>query len=405
MGAGVAGLRAAAELTRDGLHVAVLEASDGPGGRVRSDTVDGLTLDRGFQVLNPAYPAVRARLSLPALRLRPFLHGVVVATGGRRVTIADPLRHPQLAAGLLRAPLGGPVGLARLATMSLRDATRPAALLRGADERTVAEDLRARGIAAEAVEQVIAPFLRGVFLTAGLDTSSTLFHLVWRSFLRGVPAVPSTGMGAVGLQLAAALPAGTVRYGARVEAVRPGAVSVAGGDPVTARAIVVGTDGVTAAGLLPGFARPAYNAVTTYYHLADERPTDSRAILVDGDGVTPIVSSAVLTNVAPEYASRYRSLVSTSILGADPLPEQEIRRHLRGLYGVPTERWEHVRTYSIASALPAQRPPAELRSDVRVGDGRYVAGDHRDTASLQGAMVSGSRVAAAVLADLRCRPG
>jgi hypothetical protein len=42
-------------------------------------------------------------------------------------------------------------------------------------------------------------------------------------------------------------------------------------------------------------------------------------------------------------------------------------------------------------------PPLDLRQPVALGDGLYVAGDHRDTASIQGAIVSGRRAAAAVL--------
>jgi len=45
-------------------------------------------------------------------------------------------------------------------------------------------------------------------------------------------------------------------------------------------------------------------------------------------------------------------------------------------------------------------PPFDVRRDVRFGPGRYVCGDHRDTSSIQGAMVSGRRAAEAVLADL-----
>ena len=44
--------------------------------------------------------------------------------------------------------------------------------------------------------------------------------------------------------------------------------------------------------------------------------------------------------------------------------------------------------------------PHPLRRRVRLGEGLYVAGDHRDTSSLQGALVSGRRAASAVLADL-----
>lgn len=59
VGAGVAGLSAARVLAEAGVHVTVLEASDGVGGRVRTDYVDGFVLDRGFQVFLEAYPECR----------------------------------------------------------------------------------------------------------------------------------------------------------------------------------------------------------------------------------------------------------------------------------------------------------------------------------------------------------
>jgi phytoene dehydrogenase-like protein len=59
VGAGLAGLQSARRLERLGLRVTVLEAGDAVGGRVRTDKVDGFLCDRGFQVLNPSYPAVR----------------------------------------------------------------------------------------------------------------------------------------------------------------------------------------------------------------------------------------------------------------------------------------------------------------------------------------------------------
>lgn len=50
VGAGLAGLNAARTLRKAGLNPVVLEASDGVGGRVRTDKVDGFLLDRGFQI-------------------------------------------------------------------------------------------------------------------------------------------------------------------------------------------------------------------------------------------------------------------------------------------------------------------------------------------------------------------
>jgi predicted NAD/FAD-dependent oxidoreductase len=54
----------------------------------------------------------------------------------------------------------------------------------------------------------------------------------------------------------------------------------------------------------------------------------------------------------------------------------------------------------VREALPAMPPPLMLRKPVRLLDGLYVCGDHRDTGSIQGALVSGRRAASAVLAEL-----
>ena len=56
VGAGLAGLVCAQDLTRAGVGCHVLEASDGVGGRVRTDNVNGFLLDRGFQIVLTAYP-------------------------------------------------------------------------------------------------------------------------------------------------------------------------------------------------------------------------------------------------------------------------------------------------------------------------------------------------------------
>ena len=69
VGCGVAGLCCARHLQALDLECAVLEASDVVGGRVRTDEVDGLLLDRGFQVLLTAYPEAKAMLDCDALEL------------------------------------------------------------------------------------------------------------------------------------------------------------------------------------------------------------------------------------------------------------------------------------------------------------------------------------------------
>ncbi len=94
IGAGLAGLSCALSLQDAGVAVVLLEASDAPGGRVRTDAVDGFRLDRGFQVMLTAYPEARRLLDYSGLELKKFEAGALVWHGGKFHRFADPFRNP-----------------------------------------------------------------------------------------------------------------------------------------------------------------------------------------------------------------------------------------------------------------------------------------------------------------------
>src|SRR4051794_30875830 len=93
-GGGLAGLACARFLHQRGLDVKLLEASDAVGGRVRTDSVDGFLLDRGFQVLLTAYPEARRLLNYQSLKLRTFSPGALIRMDGKFHRISDPFRQP-----------------------------------------------------------------------------------------------------------------------------------------------------------------------------------------------------------------------------------------------------------------------------------------------------------------------
>src|SRR5262245_24786012 len=94
IGAGLAGLRCAAVIAAAGRDVRVWEQGDDVGGRVRTDPVDGFLCDRGFQVLNPAYPELPHAVDVSALHLRPFAAGVAVRRQSKSTVLVHPLREP-----------------------------------------------------------------------------------------------------------------------------------------------------------------------------------------------------------------------------------------------------------------------------------------------------------------------
>ena len=125
--------------------------------------------------------------------------------------------------------------------------------------------------------------------------------------------------------------------------------------------------------------------------------------MLDADRSGPANDVAVMSNVAPTYAPPGRALIATQVIGTidrDDL-ELDVRRQMRGWFGPEVDDWEHLQTYRIAHGHPDQQPGFSARRAVRLGAGRFVCGDHRDTAAIQGALFSGKRTAAAVLAELR----
>ena len=396
VGAGLAGLRAAGVLARHGLDVAVLDAADRPGGRIATDVVDGFRLDRGFQVLNTVYPALRAAVDLDRLHLRPFVPGAAIRAGdGALHTFGNPVRRPALAWPTLTDGLFGPLAKARLVAFTAQVVATPPQRTAARIDRSAARDLAAAHLDGPVVEQFLRPFLSGVLGERDLVTSAAYVRLMWRCFALGTIAVPADGMGALPALLAAALPAKALLLGRRATRVAPDRVEV-DGEALRARAVVVATDARTAGELLPGLEVPRLRTLTTYHHAAPTARAAEPLLHLDGTG-GPIANTVVM----PEgYAPPGRALVSSTVVGP-AIPEAVVRRELGRIYGTPVEGWELLRVDEVRDALPAFPAGRPLRSAVALGDGLFVAGDHRDTPSQQGALVSGRRAAEAVLAHLR----
>ncbi|RJQ66975.1 FAD-dependent oxidoreductase [Pseudonocardiaceae bacterium YIM PH 21723] len=411
VGAGIAGLVAAGELHRAGRSVAVHEAADAVGGRVRTDLIDGFRLDRGFQVLLPAYPQVKRQLDLDALRPHRLVRGALIDTDRGRRLFAPPGTHPVLDTGVPSTLLGWlrehPADAAKIAAWTARDLLSPA-LVRRAHDTSVAHYLSSARISPWTVDQLLRPFLAGVFLDPELAVSNRLFHLVWRSFVLGGAVLPEQGMQAVPDQLAAGLPAGTITLSSRVEAIEPPTgtagdwlVRLAGGDVLRPRAVVVATDGDTAATLLPEVTAPRWSAQATYYFRVPEPPATAPVLALDGTD-SLLLNAIVNSAIVPGYAPPGSALVAATVPGraASAEIERRVLERLARLYDTQTRDWELITTYDLPQALPRLAPAEPFRRPIRLANGCYVCGDHRDTPSLQGAMASGERVARAVSRDL-----
>lgn len=406
VGAGLAGLTCARHLHRYGISFKILEASESIGGRVQTEHTEGCRLDVGFQVLLTAYPGARAELDYDALNLQPFYEGALVRYDGAFHRLSDPFRHPVDALSTLAAPVGtlrDKLKMGRLRT-TLTGISLDRLFER--EELTTLDALRRRwGFSEAMIDRFFRPFLGGITLDPELHASSRMFEFVFRMFAEGQAALPAAGMGAIPAQLAAGLPAQAIRLNARVTAIHEDRVSVENGSDVATRAIVVATEGPEAAALVGTLEPPVSRSVLCLYYTTGEAPLTDPVLVLNGDRRGPINNLSVLTNVAPGYAPPGIALISVSVLGnplrSDVQIEREVRDQLTEWFGPDVAQWDHLRTYRILHALPDQAPPflTPPARPVRLRPGLYVCGDHRRTASIDGAITAGRRAAEAVLDD------
>jgi phytoene dehydrogenase-like protein len=416
VGAGVAGLTCARLLSRDGTPVVVLEAGEAIGGRVRTDvTADGFVLDRGFQVLFTAYPALRRVVDLRMLDLRVFDNGAAIVTRRGPVFLRDPLRHPSHILETLRAPLLTAGDRVRLARLGLRLATARWDAVRDVPEtgRSAEQELRARGFSDVAIEAFFRPFLAGIRLRTDLGVSSSVALFDLCMLVRGRAALPARGMQALPKALAQSLPPGVVRlhtpvlhltYAAtgRVVGVRTPDAELRGS------AVVLATDGDTTA-RLTGLDAPRVELGSATLYLAGQQRPFTQKLLVLNALSNPFVNDAtLLTNIAPEYAPSGWHLLAAHVLEADPLDDWTIETRARA----DLRRWfPHVDLASWRTLGLVRTPRSQFQQLPHDGGklpstrtrwpGLYLAGELTEDSSLNGAMRSGEAAARAVANDLR----
>ena len=80
-----------------------------------------------------------------------------------------------------------------------------------------------------------------------------------------------------------------------------------------------------------------------------------------------------------------------------PAPtEAEVLAHAAAIYAAPTDDWQLLAVHEVPHSLPVT-PPGLQRPPIDLGGGVFLAGDHVEGASIQGALLSGRRTAEAVL--------
>lgn len=399
IGAGLSGLACALKLQEQGKKVLILEKSDGPGGRVRTDKVDGFLLDRGFQVYLSAYPTAGQLFDLPALELGHFEPGAMVYTRGKLHRVMDVFRQPQHLLASVAAPIGRLLDKALVARLRLQVKNSNQEAIAKREDLSTEDYLRRYGFSPRIIDGFFRSFYGGIFLERELQTSSRMFEFTFKMFSEGSATLPAMGMGELSCQLANRLPKESIQYHCQVDKVSGNQVTLSSGDTLTAATVVLATPAHITSKLLPGLGLSdlSWRSVTNLYFSAPQSPLNEAIIALNGTGEGLVNNVAVLSDVCPKYAPEGQALISVSLLGINKqknLPSI-IQKELTEWFGKSVSEWNHLRTDLIPHALPNQNPQPPAFSDPEPP--LYVCGDYLTSASIEGAVISGQQAARKIL--------
>ncbi len=397
IGAGIAGLTCAKYLKDRGIQSLILEASDGVGGRVRTDVHEGFLLDRGFQILLTAYPEAERLLNYESLDLQAFKSGALIRDiqNNDFSIVANPFKEPSKLWSSLTSNVGTFSDKLRVLRLIL-DTNNVQEEVFGNQGISTIDFLRNYGFSDNMIQQFFRPFFGGVFLENELSTSANFFKYIFGKFYEGDAVIPAKGIEQIAKQIQQMLYIGTVKLNTKVVQIEGNGVYLENGDRLYGEKIVLATDGFQADKLLGKSAERKFNSTTCTYFSADRSPLKEKMLVLNPNRASMVHNLCVPSDIAPAYAPARKSLISVSTQGFNLYDENElaknIKRELTTWYGKEVQNWQHLRTYHIPQALP-NFDKSEIDKSLKINNILYQCGDTMAYPSLNAAMATGRKVA------------
>jgi phytoene dehydrogenase-like protein len=415
IGGGLAGLTVARHCQQAGMDWVLLEAQSKLGGRVQTDLVDGFQLDRGFQVYLTAYPDAAKELDLTALNLKPFQNGALIYTNQGVQTIADPWRSPNKAFASAMASVGSLIDKLKVAQLRDKLLKTPLSEIHNRPEQTTEAYLKQVGFSNGFIERFFKPFFGGIFLESELDTSSRMFEFVFKMMAEGETALPEGGMGSIPNQLAQSLPDERIHCDVFVQGFRyqdeQYLIHLHTGEQLMAKQLVIATDPITASRWIPELPPVPMTHTTCLYFSVPSPPYTEPYLMLNGTGKGPVNHLCVPTQVNASYGPSGQSLISLSCVGMfqdEKVLIKAVLDQMHQWFGSQVNQWRYLKSGVVFNALPQAypganfcRPQGPVPHPKYEGKGLYVAGDYRNTASINGAIASGQAIAASVMDHAR----
>ena len=399
IGGGISGLIAARVLEEHGLSATIIEATDRLGGRVKTDVLDGYSLDHGFQVLLTAYPAAKKYLDFDALALQEFLPGSAIFKNGKQKIIGDPLRNLSLLLPTLVSGIGTVNDKLKILALNRRLKKKSIQNIFAEKEQTTHVYLENIGFSEAIITNFFTPFFSGIFLENKLDTSSRMFEFVYKMFGEGNAALPKDGIQAIPKQLFEKLKSTTIIFNTKVKSVENGSIKLESGEAIKSNFTIIATQASGLVSNLKNQATQWKSCDTLYFEVAKREIKKPLIGLI-------AMHNALINNIfyhtsLQTSATATKELLSVTVIDRQNLTNKQlvtgVQKELKELCNI--DSCTFIKQYNIPMALPnLQDIQYEmLPSETRLTETIFLAGDTQLNGSLNAAMIAGERAALEVI--------
>jgi protoporphyrinogen oxidase len=402
IGAGISGLIAAQILENHGYHPIIIEASSTAGGRVKSDIVNGYTLDHGFQVLLTSYPAAKKYLNYEALDLQKLLPGATLFKNGKAQTIGDPLRSLSLLFPTLLSTVGTLADKIKILKLNALLKKKKNTLIFQTEEKTTLQYLKDFGFSDEIITDFFKPFFSGIFLETELETSSRMFEFVYKMFGNGLAVIPKEGMQAIPNQLKSNLINTHFKFNSPVKEVKDRQIILEDKSILESNITIIATD---ASALISNLKNQGtdWKSCDTLYFETKKSVINKPLIGLISDENMLVNNIFYHTSVATLNKTK-KELLSVTVVKRHQLNEKDlidkVVEELHSKCGISDISF--LKRYQIKKALPKlTNLQYEISStETKLKSSIFLAGDQLLNASLNAAMIAGERAAMGVIQTL-----
>ena len=403
IGGGISGLVAAQVLENHGLSPVIIDANDRVGGRLKTDTVKGFQLDRGFQVLLSSYSAAKKYLDYKSLNLQKLKAGSCVFAGGKQYFFGDPLRDVSLFIPTLFSPLGTLGDKLKVAKLNFHLQKKTIDKIFEDREITTKEYLTAKGFSKNIIKNFFTPFFSGIFLEDELYTSSRMFEFVFKMFGEGLALMPKGGIEDISIHLKDKLQKTEIHHNSFASNVKDMEITMSDGKKIKTNYTIIATEPTNLVEGLKG-QKVDWKSCQNLYFTCSSRVYEKAFIgLVSNQEC--LINNIFYPTSIPTDKKGKDELISVTVVKDHGLTEKELIERVKNELKkeCKIEGITFLKLYNIPKALPKLN---NLQYDItpsetKLKDGVFLAGDVLLNGSLNAAILAGEKAALGVLEALK----